>query len=391
LKKRQNRQDECFYEIAPEYAELADTETCDSFMLSMLQVAMFYGEDLHISGLVSEQLLLNLNREIIPILNAFNAQYRKINLTADRTYSRAIYNGHGVGTGFSGGVDSFFTFLNNFAHPVSEERKITHAFFFNVGSHGVSADPKELAQIHGQFESRYNYLTDYPREIGLPFIKMNSNIHRFQPSGHIENCSFVTCGAGLLFQKGLRRYLLSSGGYNYKEKFDSLLLGENKDTSTLDPLLLPYFSTENLQFSAVETKFSRMEKLNALSVYEPALHRLNICYRHDELAENCSVCEKCGFTLLMLNVLGCIDQFASAFDLKKYYRMEKYYAAKALVHASTDIYYADICRQAKERGFSLRSRTTLMNILAVKIESSRLHEALRKSAWIRKLGRWLKR
>ncbi len=386
-----NRSNECYYLIPEAYSDLVDTETCDSFVLSMFQVAMFYGEDLEIDGLVSEQLLINLNEDVIPALNAFNSKYHWIKITATKQYNRPIFNGRGVGTGFSGGVDSFLTFVNNFVHPISDERKITHSFFFNVGSHGVSDEPEELKRISGQFESRYEYLSAYPREIGLPFIKVDSNIHCFQPLGHIENCSFVTPAAGLLFQKGLNKYLLSSGGYNYKEKLEALLHGEDTDTSLLDPLILPYFSTENLQFSSVGTKFNRIAKLQELAIYEPAMRYLNICYRHDELAENCSVCEKCGFTLLMLDVLGCIDKFAPSFDIAAYRQREKYFVAKALCFAKTDAYYADICRVAQERGIDLRAKTSLANILAARFEDSSLHNVLRRIKIIKHIGRKLKK
>ena len=64
----QGADDECFYSVPAQYADMADTESSNCFLVGMLYPAMRYGEDIDVEGVVSAKLLYNLNEYLIPLM-----------------------------------------------------------------------------------------------------------------------------------------------------------------------------------------------------------------------------------------------------------------------------------------------------------------------------------
>lgn len=381
----------CFFETPEEFGGLVDETASDAFLLAFLMPAMVAGEDLHIGGKASELLLCNLNETVIPILNCFNPLYRKIQVDAAEPVARTLPGGRGVATGFSGGVDSFACLYEHFGRPVFPSRKLTHLFFFNVGAHGMARTDKELAAVEQVFRARYEEKRAIAAELGLPLIPVNSNVHSFYPVGHLESCSLVTPAAALLFEKGIGTYYLASGGHNFADK--ARQLGVNRESvnlADLDPLVLPYLSTESLRVWSTENRFRRSDKTALIADYPPARRHLQVCNKIE--IGNCSVCEKCCRTISTLEILGKAAAFAGVFDFDRYHReAEKEFLGRVFAMAAHKEYYADLVNMAKARGIDLRKRTTRAAIFRARFYGTDLHKSLRSLPGLRPAIRALKR
>ncbi|MGI5923173.1 MAG: hypothetical protein GX945_08000 [Lentisphaerae bacterium] len=385
----------CFYTIPIEYADLLDTSRSDSFLLSLVTAAMLAGEDIQVEGKVSERLFYQLCDTIIPVMNVFNPRYRIISLKAEELSSKRHVSAQqrGIGTGLSGGIDSFTCIWNHFIKPPSDEHKVTHFFFFNVGAHGMAHSDADLKKIEDKFRARYQQMKITANELGLPLIPVNSNVHSFFQVGHLENCSFVSPGAALLMQRGIGRYYLASDGQTFHDKYHRLAnLREQWDVAMIDPLTVPYMSTENMRFEPTETHLSRIQKTMLVADFEVARRHLNVCSNYDAMEYNCSCCEKCLRTLTTLEIIGKIDSFAKVFDLDVYRKQaRKHYFAKVIARQNKELYYHGIMAAAKERGFDLREHTTFPALLWEHFKDSALHNALRKIPGLRPVVQKLKR
>ncbi len=104
---------ELWFSIPRKYSDYLCTTQYDGFLVGLLYPAMQYGEDITIEGMVSKKLLFNINNYVIPLLMSFSDSAKKIAVKASQVSSSNQSNS-GVGTGFSGGVDSFSTVYNRY-------------------------------------------------------------------------------------------------------------------------------------------------------------------------------------------------------------------------------------------------------------------------------------
>ena len=111
-------------------------------------------------------------------------------------------------TGFSGGIDSFCTLADYFYDPLCpKSSKVTMLTYNNVGSHWGDEEGYHL------FLRKYEKLSRVASKIGLPFVKINSNLDDFYIN---ENLRFTktlvmrNASVALLLQKGVKKFLHSS-------------------------------------------------------------------------------------------------------------------------------------------------------------------------------------
>ncbi|MBK6959460.1 MAG: hypothetical protein IPH22_15255 [Nitrosomonas sp.] len=329
----------------------------DGFLVGMIFPAMHYGENIHVEGCVSSKLLFNLNQYVVPMLMAFLPACKRITITATETNSEQ-FNCSGVGTGFSGGVDSFCTFFDHYELEADSENRINSLIFLNVGSNGPGCTAEELIAARNKFYSRYNYLSKFPNELGLDFIPLDSNLHSFHPWGHQLTHSLTTVSAVLIMQHMYRKYYYASGGLSYLElyKYHDFLL--NRDTALIDPMLLPLLSTESIDFISDGAQFTRVEKILRIVDYEPLHRYLNVCIRvrYGKSHENCSVCSKCCRTMMILNSIGKLEEFYHVFDIQKYKKkIEFLYVCQQVVLQFKDPFARNSIELAKKNDIKLPS------------------------------------
>lgn len=386
----QGKEDECFYSVPAEFADFADTESSNCFLVGMLYPAMRNGEDIHVEGTVSAKLLYNLNEYLVPLMAICDERLKRIRITADATDSEGCREAHAVGTGFSGGIDSFSTICQHFVRKGEPDGfRLTHLFFFNVGAHGIPKKPGDLAAIERQFNARYEKFKAFPAEVGLPFVRVNSDIHKFHPWGHLEVATFATVSAILFLARGIRRYYLASSGHTYRQLWKFLGDGGRPDAiERMNMMLLPWLSTERLDIIDDGNLYDRSQKTVMVADYPPAARYLNVCYGHDTLDTNCSVCNKCARTLLTLDILGKLDEFAGIFDIPRYRReVRRRLIAETIVGERKSLFAKHQMDLARERGVDLRREVNALDIIRARMSEGAIHNLIRNNPLLKRLAR----
>ena len=385
----QGREEECFYSVPLKYADLADLESSNCFLVGMLYPAMRYGEDIHVEGSVSARLLYNLNEYLIPLMAICDPRLKRIRITAGSTDDRGHPDAKAVGTGFSGGIDSFATIYDHLERPTPDGFRLTHLFFFNVGAHGIPKKPGDMETIERQFHARYEKLKPFPDEAGLPFVPVDSNVHKFHTWGHLEIATFATISAVMFLQRGIRRYYLASSGHTYRQIWKFLGEGGRPDAiGRMNMMLLLWLSTESLDLVDDGNLYDRSMKTRLIADYAPAMKYLNVCYGHDTLDTNCSVCPKCARTLLTLEILGRLDAFGAVFDIPRYKReVRRRLIAETIVQEKDDLFAKHLMDLARERGVDLRHEVNALDLFRARLLNGRIHTFIRNNPFLKRLAK----
>jgi len=371
----------CFYSIDSSNRDFVDESSSDCFLIGLLYTAMYAGCDLELEGTVSRKLLFHVRHDLIPMLDSFfEGKLHPVDVRAGSLVSRNYPDADAVGTGFSGGIDSFHTireFYLDYDGP--QEDRVNTLLFFNVGSHGMGHDKARLAWLENKFSERRNILGGYAKDIGLPFLSVGSNIHAFMQSGHLQTSVLASASAALFLSRKLRLYYLASMGVSYHTKFyPDRSMGKEYSIAEIEEFILPHICTET--FSAVSggSASTRVQKTKAIC-HDPLVQKyLNVCGNSKMVVKNCSVCFKCLRTMMTLEILGELQNFADVFDLKQFYRRERSrYIAQMLNNRKKDFFIQEVCDLAERMNYDLKSRTSLATRLYMKFTETRLYAFLR--------------
>lgn len=93
-----------WFDLPSQWAALL-SDRSDAALVALLLPAMRTGRDLHVGGVVTDELLRWVNEHLQGLICAALFNYRKIRVTSDRTAAPGP-RGPGVAMGFSAGVDS---------------------------------------------------------------------------------------------------------------------------------------------------------------------------------------------------------------------------------------------------------------------------------------------
>lgn len=345
---------ELWFEVPAEYRDYLCRSSVDGFLVGILYAAMQYGEDIHVEGCVSDKLLFNLNNYAVPLLTAFSPSCHSIRITANRT-SRADFGGPGIGSGFSGGVDSFCTIYDRFELESLPTHRINSLLFFNVGSHGPWSNGDGSAHARRNFQERYHWLKRYPEEIGLDHVPVDSNLHAFHPWGHQKTHTLTSAAGILILQEHFSKYYYASTGLDYAGVFSFADQYRDRDVGVYcETALLPLLSTESVELIPDGYKYSRVLKVLRIAEYEPTRRYLNVCTSPISGWKNCSTCPKCCRTQMTLKSIGLLDDYAQVFDIRRYERLaERKYARRQVRRARFDPFARQNVELARERGVSL--------------------------------------
>lgn len=373
-------QNEIFFELPEQYAEFVQPDRADCFLLGLLYFAMFRNEPLHIEGAVSGQLLATLRSDVIALLAVYRKTLHRIEVTATET--RHFPGGSLVGTGFSAGVDSFYTIFDNLRNAASPEEKIGVLFCFNVGTHGLARTLEERAATEDKFRRRFHSFQGAAAELGLPFIPINTNLPSFLPENILAEISLENAAAAYFVAGALSRYLIASAGYNYAELFELYRLRKKRplvSMEVLEPLLLGLLSLPGLQFSPSGTEARRIDKCRLLANEPVAGRNLNVCNSTAVIDRNCSVCVKCRRTMTDLEILGRLDHFREAFDVDRYRRNFKSRDYAKILHPSKyDHFSCQTLEYVREHGIDLAAEVRPMDRLCAFLATTCLYDALKR-------------
>ncbi len=327
------------FEIDARFADLVDTESLDAFVLGLTVPAMRLGLDIVAEGPISPRLLFNLKTQIIPMLETTLPRVRRVDVRAAGATAPPAAKPTGVATGLSGGIDSFTVIAEHYDKCEVGAPRVTHAVFYNTGSHGRGADGRR------NFLQRLERIARLADELRLPLVSVDSDLDDFYDGFMFQETHTIrNTATTLALQRGVGQYLYAST-YHFRDCH----FGPAYDMAYADPALLPMFGTERLEAHSVGSRHARPDKTRVIADLEIARSHLDVCM--SGTGHNCSRCAKCMRTQVSLEILGRLDAFGRVFDLARYRRYRTQFIARAL--SSGNPLEREVVRLAREEGFPI--------------------------------------
>ncbi len=295
-----------WFRVDAKFGDLV-TDTCDAPLVGLLIPAMAAGEDIHISGPISERLFYNLSSPYQTLLQHILPALLKVEIHPDQL--RAEHGrAPGVATGFSGGIDSFCVLADHhYSSECPDGFRLTHLVFNNVGSHGNGEQGRRL------FRKRSDHLAPKVKRMGLPFVLVDSNLGSFYEEGlaFAKTHTPRNIAVALLLQQGIRRYMYAAA-YTLRHTY----VGPDYDISRTDPISLPLLSTEVQEVMPGGEIYTRVEKSLKIAEIADSYDTLDVCVRGEDI--NCSQCNKCVLTMAPLDAAGLLDRYSARFHVDAY-------------------------------------------------------------------------
>lgn len=282
-------------------AEYLCRQRSDAFVMALLPTAMRGGYSLVCQTPMSQRLHYQLENYLIPSLCAAGDLYHPVSIQAPLT-SESVENKQGVGTGFSGGVDSLYTVMT---HRKDSIYPLTHLALFNVG---VFEGPG----FREGFRKSCRNAQRFADEMGLELVGLDSNISQVLPERFLDVYSFRNLAGAMALQNLFSVYLLSSGHDVANFSFDL------HNSATYDLLTVHCAQTESLSIYLSGGQIQRSQKLKSLADWEPAYRWLHPCVYGHVGEKNCGHCKKCARDMTTLYVQGTLDCFEAVFDVDAY-------------------------------------------------------------------------
>jgi len=193
-----------------------------------------------------------------------------------------------VGCFFSGGVDSFYTLLE-------QQPEITHL----ICVQGFDI-PIENTVLFGVVEKN---LSTIAKQMGKELIIIKTNLRDYFVANELDWGS-EAFGAGL-----------AAVGHLLAYQFEKIYIPASLDMNNLMPWgshpdLDPLWSSSALEFTH-HGCIPRVDKIKRLIGNDLALKFLRVCYLNKNNAYNCCKCEKCIRTMLSLYAYGVLDRCES--------------------------------------------------------------------------------
>lgn len=313
------------------YEEYLTLDVYDAFLVAALFPAMYYGENIEIKGCVSKRLYKNIMSDVQKIIQIAYPQMKMVDIKVEGFKKATKIDENIIGTGFSGGIDSFATIYDRFERENDPEYRLNTLFFFNLGQNGKYDDARTMVHV----QNLYRHEKGFADEKRMKFVLMDSNLFAFYRPEWEYNAGVLCRVVGVLvFERCVSKYYISSS-YSYSSIIN---VGTYQRTSLLtgltDPYILPLLSTEGTELIVDGEQYTRTEKTELIASYEPVLKYLNVCVngdRGDTNAENCSICDKCLRTLFALDVLNVLPNYTTVFNLEKYKQVAFKYKCKQVL------------------------------------------------------------
>jgi len=344
--KLDNKTDYLWFSFSKNYKNYLVTENLDAFVVGLLLLAMKRGEDIELKAPISERLYYTLNHYLINALNLANLDLKKIKILATELNSARLNTSTVAGTGISCGVDSFSTIYDHIND--AEPFKIKYYTFLNAGSHEEFGG--ELSRKI--FRDRLQLVKPFADECNIDILTIDTNINEILMMNHQQTHTIRDIACVLNLQKLFKYYYYASA-----YRFDYFKLNKF-DMADYDILLLSMLSTESITFFSAVSQYTRVERTENISNYEPTYRHLNVCAASNGTSvENCSICPKCLRTQLTLDLLGKLHLYNKVFNINKYYQKKDWYIGKVLSEKNSDMHCKEIydLMKVKKYNISLKS------------------------------------
>lgn len=277
------------YRVYFDCAHVELTTDCESTLAMLALGAMSLRRELQVVGPISPRYLDN-QRQLMQVFGGWFERYRPVPIVAStlREGCPAKAGTGRVGCFFTGGVDSFYTFLKH-------RDEITDLVFV----HGYDVDLDDRMRRE-QVSAMGRALE---QACGVRFIELETNaIRLFRDFGRWGAHAH---GYGL---GSAARHL---AGYLRRIYIPSSFATAELMPWASHPLTDPLFSDERLEVIHDGCEAGRVDKIRALAGDPLALEHLRVCWERVEGRYNCGRCEKCLRTMTSLQALGVLGQCAT--------------------------------------------------------------------------------
>ena len=297
-----------WFEVGAEYAQYLCPERGDGLVIAMLWLAMRNGCDIECKVPVTAELKYQIEEHLVPVLARHSSKMYATRILAEEA-ELPVENAEAVGTGISCGIDSLYSLKQNIAGW--KGKKLTHLALYNVGAFGNFDENKRDSQFKWQIENSLRLC----KEVGLKLVVANTNLKADFWSDFRYTHTYCNVFAVYMLQKLWGTYFYASAGMGMPAF--SVISADELDCAHYDIYLLACLSTRRLKFYSNGAAVTRFDKTAELAEWDLSKRFLHVCC-HDE-GKNCGKCFKCKRTLVCLDALGKLDEFADVFDIG-YYR-----------------------------------------------------------------------
>ena len=286
--------DDIHFRVSPEYGAYV-CDDASPFATALLLPTMKQGEDLVIEGSISKQLYTGMQAIMHEVLQ-WNIGLKPVAIRAAEL-TPDTYDPGKTASFFSGGADSFYTYLKH-KHDSEASRKIDSLLFIN---NGFDIDPRNKALWKLALKN-IKAIADHE---GVNLVVATSNINS-QLLSHILSWDYIhgACLAamGQFLRGGFRRIYIPSTLPLEQLVNAPLPWGSH-------PALDENWSTETLTFEHDGSETTRANKIISCIAESPlALKYLRVCYMNENGAYNCGKCDKCMRTMVSLYIAGALER-----------------------------------------------------------------------------------
>lgn len=323
-----------YYEVENIFEDYLNVDNSDTFVLGLLHNAMNVGKNLVCEGGVTKRLLFQLNNYYIPVVSK---QMPDLHLVSVSSYEEGAVcqNKHGVMTGCSGGVDSFYTMLK-YKDIAEYGYSLTHIMFNNISTADNNEERIRKLFIKDSVEKK-----QVAKELGLIPVMLYTNLFTFYKSQHIYNFYFASQYVSAPYALGrlVGIYYFSSG---VSVSDFSMDYSKIKDGAYFDLFSLNCLSNDYISVYSAGSEVSRFEKTKYISENNVVKQHLQVCSEEQYLhfyekgnpsldSLNCGCCGKCRRTISTLYSLGCLNDYEGVFDLSSFNKNKEKFIAKELI------------------------------------------------------------
>jgi hypothetical protein len=291
----------------PEEYEPWVSDRSDGFVTGVLRMAMYFNESLEVRGSVSPLLAYNLEESqwvfkcwFPDIMNLIDVNYQDLSAPSPNQ------NAGAVGLSFSGGVDSLFSLLQHLPQNQSiPQARVTH-LLFSQGFNPPDFDEASYQAALDKFQA-------LAKRLDLEIIPVNNNARDLSDPwiDWAVACHSSLMGTPLVLSRLFSVFIVpSTRSYAEVDK----PFGNS-------PLVDYLFSTETMKFIHHGASYTRMQKVAAIGPWDEAQKHLRVCVNREGSfgIYNCSYCEKCIGTMIMLKLAGYIEKFQTFHQPFKYW------------------------------------------------------------------------
>jgi hypothetical protein len=259
------------------------------FAAALLLPSMKQGEDLIIQGSISERLYNGMHAVMHEVLR-WNIGLKPVEIQADSVVADT-HEPHRTASFFSGGVDSFYTYLKHKQDPVRADRvdSLILVNGFDVDRRNTQLWKRALTNIRAIASAE-----------NVELVVVRTNIQGLVEPVLVWDYTHGGCLAAVgLFLRGAFRRVYIPSTHSVDEQIP---WGSNL---ALDG----HWSTESTTFVHDGSEATRINKVISQIAQSPlALDHLRVCYENERGAYNCGRCDKCLRTMINLYIAGSLEK-----------------------------------------------------------------------------------